>query len=133
MKHTTVLLTSTGEAQLLRRSLPAAIAQEGAEVVVVDNGCSDDTSSITSFNPARTKLDRATSACFSSISRVTTLPPDFNPRAIQIVLYPPSVPISSMERAPMICARRDSMSCNASSTRTATSAASARPGAELIR
>lgn len=43
MKRTTVLMTSTGEAHLLRRSLPAALAQDGADVVVVDNGCSDDT------------------------------------------------------------------------------------------
>lgn len=42
--RTTVLLTSTGEAELLRRSLPAALAQEGADVVVVDNGSRDDTS-----------------------------------------------------------------------------------------
>lgn len=41
---TTVLLTSTDESPLLRRSLPAALAQDDAEVVVVDNGSSDDTS-----------------------------------------------------------------------------------------
>jgi GT2 family glycosyltransferase len=43
---TTVLVTSTGEAHLLRHSLPAAVAQEGAEVVVVDNGRLDDTSDV---------------------------------------------------------------------------------------
>jgi GT2 family glycosyltransferase len=46
VKPTTVILTSTGEAELLRHSLPAAIAQDGAEVVVVDNGCVDDTSDV---------------------------------------------------------------------------------------
>jgi GT2 family glycosyltransferase len=41
--RTTVLLTSTDEAPLLRHSLPAAQAQEAADVIVVDNGSSDDT------------------------------------------------------------------------------------------
>src|SRR5437763_15588547 len=44
MKRTTILMTSTGEAHLLRHSLPAALAQDDADVVVIDNGCSDDTS-----------------------------------------------------------------------------------------
>src|SRR5205823_3379000 len=44
VKRTTILMTSTGEAHLLRRSLPAALAQDDADVVVIDNGCSDDTS-----------------------------------------------------------------------------------------
>lgn len=41
--RTTVIVTSTDEAHLLRRSLPAALAQEDADVVVLDNGSSDDT------------------------------------------------------------------------------------------
>ena len=72
MKHTTVLLTSTGEAQLLRRSLPAAIAQEGADVVVVDNGCSDDTSDVAREHgaeviafPARTQYCAITNAAIA--------------------------------------------------------------------
>jgi GT2 family glycosyltransferase len=44
--RTTVILTSTGEAELLRHSLPAALAQDGADVVVVDNGCLDDTTQV---------------------------------------------------------------------------------------
>lgn len=46
MSATTILITSTGEAELLRHSLPAALAQDGADVVVVDNGCVDDTSAV---------------------------------------------------------------------------------------
>jgi len=46
VKPTTVLMTSTGEAHLLRHSLPAALEQEDAEVVVVDNGGLDDTSDV---------------------------------------------------------------------------------------
>lgn len=48
-----MLLTSTGEGELLRHSLPAAIAQDGAEVVVVDNGCLDDTTAIAEEHGAR--------------------------------------------------------------------------------
>jgi GT2 family glycosyltransferase len=39
----TILLVSWDEAGLLRHSLPAAAAQDGAEVVVVDNASEDDT------------------------------------------------------------------------------------------
>jgi GT2 family glycosyltransferase len=53
VKRTTVLVTSTGEAHLLRRSLPAALAQDGADVVVVDNGCLDDTSELAEQHGAR--------------------------------------------------------------------------------
>jgi len=53
VKRTTVLMTSTGEAELLRRSLPAALAQDGADVVVVDNGCLDDTSEVAEQHGAR--------------------------------------------------------------------------------
>jgi GT2 family glycosyltransferase len=44
--RTTVVMMSTDEAALLRVSLPAAQAQEGAEVVVVDNGSADDTAAV---------------------------------------------------------------------------------------
>lgn len=44
--RTTVLLMSADEAPLLRHSLPAALAQEGADVVVLDNGSSDDTAAV---------------------------------------------------------------------------------------
>jgi GT2 family glycosyltransferase len=40
---TTVLMMSWDEAQPLRHSLPAAMAQDDAEVIVVDNACSDET------------------------------------------------------------------------------------------
>ena len=43
---TTVLLISTDEAALLRHSLPAAAAQDGAHVVVIDNGSTDDTEAV---------------------------------------------------------------------------------------
>lgn len=56
MKRTTVLMTSTGEAHLLRHSLPAALAQEGADVVVVDNGGLDATSQVAEEHGARVIL-----------------------------------------------------------------------------
>ena len=37
---------STGESELLRHSLPTAIAQEGVEVVVIDNGSEDSTAAV---------------------------------------------------------------------------------------
>jgi GT2 family glycosyltransferase len=40
---TTVLLLSVDEAPMLRASLPAARGQAGAEVVVIDNACTDET------------------------------------------------------------------------------------------
>lgn len=43
---TTVVMLSSDEAPLLRHSLPAALAQKDAEVVVVDNGSSDETSEL---------------------------------------------------------------------------------------
>jgi GT2 family glycosyltransferase len=44
--RTTVVLLSTDEGGLLRHSLPAALAQDDAEVVVVDNGSTDDTAQV---------------------------------------------------------------------------------------
>lgn len=44
--RTTVLLMSADEAPLLRHSLPAAMAQEGADVVVLDNASSDGTAAV---------------------------------------------------------------------------------------
>ena len=44
--RTTVLLMSADEGELLRHSLPAALAQEGADVVVLDNASSDDTEAV---------------------------------------------------------------------------------------
>jgi len=43
---TTIILLSTDEGGYLRRSLPLAMAQEGAEVIVFDNGSSDDTADL---------------------------------------------------------------------------------------
>lgn len=40
---TTVLVLSVDEAALLETCLPAALAQEGARVVVIDNACTDET------------------------------------------------------------------------------------------
>ena len=45
--RTTIILLSTGESTLLARSLPRALAQEPRpEVVVVDNGSTDETAAI---------------------------------------------------------------------------------------
>ncbi len=43
---TTILMLSVDEAALLEHSLPAALAQPGARVVVVDNACTDTTVSL---------------------------------------------------------------------------------------
>lgn len=64
MRRTTVILTSTGEARLLRRSLPAAMEQAGADVVVVDNGRLDDTAAIAEEHGARVmQFERKTQYC----------------------------------------------------------------------
>jgi GT2 family glycosyltransferase len=49
---TTILMLSVDEAHLLERSLPAAVAQ-GAEVVVIDNACSDRTATLCEEHGAR--------------------------------------------------------------------------------
>ncbi|MDQ6750581.1 MAG: glycosyltransferase [Actinomycetota bacterium] len=49
----TFLLLSTGEAPLLEHSLPAALAAEPDELVVVDNGCTDDTAAIAARHGVR--------------------------------------------------------------------------------
>ncbi|MDQ3769983.1 MAG: glycosyltransferase, partial [Actinomycetota bacterium] len=41
--RTAIVMLSVDEAHRLQRSLPAALAQPGAEVLVVDNACTDDT------------------------------------------------------------------------------------------
>src|SRR2546426_882993 len=51
--RTTVLLISADRADELRHSLPAAIAQDAAEVVVVDNASSDDTGRLAAEHGAR--------------------------------------------------------------------------------
>ena len=51
--RTTVLLLSVDEAPMLERSLPAAVSQEGAEVVVVDNACTDATPEVAERHGAR--------------------------------------------------------------------------------
>ncbi len=43
---TTILVLSVDEADRLAHSLPAALAQPGARVVVVDNACTDETASL---------------------------------------------------------------------------------------
>ncbi|HVS29207.1 MAG TPA: glycosyltransferase family 2 protein, partial [Solirubrobacteraceae bacterium] len=50
---TTVLLLSVDEAEALAQSLPAALAQDGAEVIVVDNACGDRTAEIARAAGAR--------------------------------------------------------------------------------
>jgi GT2 family glycosyltransferase len=50
---TTILVLSVDEASLLARSLPAAVAQPGAEVLVIDNACRDATRSVAQASGAR--------------------------------------------------------------------------------
>jgi GT2 family glycosyltransferase len=50
---TTILMLSVDEAPLLEHSLPAAVAQHGAEVVVVDNASSDPTPDLCEQHGAR--------------------------------------------------------------------------------
>src|SRR4051794_9046132 len=50
---TTILLTSMGEAHLLRRSLPAAQSQPDAETVVIDIGALDDSAYVARQHDAR--------------------------------------------------------------------------------
>jgi GT2 family glycosyltransferase len=52
-ERTTVLVLSVDEAHLLEHSLPAAVAQPGAEVVVIDNASSDATRSVAQACGAR--------------------------------------------------------------------------------
>jgi GT2 family glycosyltransferase len=59
---TTILLISQDHAAYLRRSLPAAMAQEAAEVVVIDNASSDATGALTAEHGARAlRFDRRVS------------------------------------------------------------------------
>jgi GT2 family glycosyltransferase len=44
--QTTILLLSANEGENLRRSLPLALAQERSDVVVIDNGSTDDTAAL---------------------------------------------------------------------------------------
>jgi GT2 family glycosyltransferase len=46
-------MLSVDEAHLLERSLPAAVAQDGADVVVVDNACTDRTATLCEEHGAR--------------------------------------------------------------------------------
>ncbi|HEX8105085.1 MAG TPA: glycosyltransferase [Solirubrobacteraceae bacterium] len=50
---TTILLLSVDEAHRLAYSLPAAVVQEGAEVVVIDNACTDTTADLARAHGAR--------------------------------------------------------------------------------
>jgi len=53
VSQTTILILSVDEAHLLERSLPAAVAQNGADVVVVDNACTDRTATLCEEHGAR--------------------------------------------------------------------------------
>jgi GT2 family glycosyltransferase len=44
--RTTILILSVDEAPMLQHSLPAAVAQPDAEVVVIDNACTDQTAAL---------------------------------------------------------------------------------------
>jgi GT2 family glycosyltransferase len=50
---TTILMLSVDEAHLLERSLPAAVAQPDADVVVIDNACIDGTATLCEAHGAR--------------------------------------------------------------------------------
>jgi GT2 family glycosyltransferase len=51
--RTTILMLSVDEAHLLERSLPAAVAQPDAEVLVIDNACTDRTATLCEEHGAR--------------------------------------------------------------------------------
>jgi GT2 family glycosyltransferase len=51
--RTTVLVLSVDEAPLLEHCLPAAVAQDGADVLVIDNACTDATRSVAESHGAR--------------------------------------------------------------------------------
>ena len=53
VQRTTVLMLSVDEGHLLEHSLPAAAAQAGAEVLVIDNACTDSTRSVAEAHGAR--------------------------------------------------------------------------------
>jgi GT2 family glycosyltransferase len=53
VSRTTVLVLSVDEAPLLERSLPAAVSQPGADVVVIDNACGDATRAVAEAAGAR--------------------------------------------------------------------------------
>lgn len=54
---TTILMLSVDEAHLLEHSLPAAVAQPGAEVFVIDNACEDATAGVAErFGARRIRL-----------------------------------------------------------------------------
>ncbi|HTN23125.1 MAG TPA: glycosyltransferase, partial [Solirubrobacteraceae bacterium] len=53
VQRTTILVLSVDEAHLLAHSLPAAAAQPGAELLVIDNACTDATRSVAEANGAR--------------------------------------------------------------------------------
>ena len=50
---TTIVVLSVDEGALLEHSLPAAVAQPDAEVVVVDNACTDSTAHVVAAQGAR--------------------------------------------------------------------------------
>lgn len=51
--RTTILVLSVDEAHLLEHSLPAAAAQPGAELVVIDNACTDRTRTVAAAHGAQ--------------------------------------------------------------------------------
>jgi GT2 family glycosyltransferase len=51
--RTTILVLSVDEAHLLEHALPAAAAQPGAELVVIDNACADATRTVAARHGAR--------------------------------------------------------------------------------
>jgi GT2 family glycosyltransferase len=53
VERTTILVLSVDEAHLLAYSLPAAAAQPGVEVVVIDNACQDATRTVAEAHGAR--------------------------------------------------------------------------------
>ena len=52
-QRTTVLVLSVDEAPLLEHCLPAAVAQDAADVLVIDNACTDSTRSVAEAHGAR--------------------------------------------------------------------------------
>ena len=73
-QRTTILVLSVDEAHLLEHSLPAAAAQPGADLVVIDNACSDTTRSVAGRWGARliSLRDRASYAAAINAGIVAT-------------------------------------------------------------
>jgi GT2 family glycosyltransferase len=94
-------MLSVDEAQLLEHSLPAAVTQPGAEVVVIDNACEDGTAGVAErFGARRIRLAQRRSYCAAMNAGIAAsdgeavlllnadcvLEPDFLPAAVESLM-----------------------------------------------